>query len=509
MSRVYPARTVLAQRIRERRLTLEEFSEQLEVFARENNEVGTVSIRHVQRLTAGQFASDRLRPATTRLLERFFESPIDELLASPETQDLSARGSGLLAQADPTRHMMPEDERAVAPAVNLVPADVRWSGSITLSNGDASLWWVSADKVEMVSEFTRRDLTLDRREAIHLFAGVAGVVFGGALLEPLERWLSGAMEKPRAGLAGSVGYQEVAQIENAARIFRDWDDQFGGGLRRKAVVGQLSEVADLLRESHPAKIEQRLFGAMAQLSETAAMMSWDSGRQALAQRYYVLALRASKAADDRAFGANIMASMARQLLYLDHPRDALDLVRLARDDSAGYVTASVHSMLYTREAWAYARLGRISAFRRVTDKAEDALTEARPAEDPYWVSYFDFAELQGTTGGRLLGLAHHDKQFVDEAVKRISQAITLRRPGRLRSSALDQIGLAEARLIQGEMDEASRLANQAAALAEHTPSDRVRVKLAGLYQHSNEYANIPVIADMRDRIRPLCAAAPI
>lgn len=67
MPRVYPARTVLAWRIRERRLTLEEFSEQLEVFARENNEVGTVSVRHVQRLAAGQCTSDQLRPATARL----------------------------------------------------------------------------------------------------------------------------------------------------------------------------------------------------------------------------------------------------------------------------------------------------------------------------------------------------------------------------------------------------------------------------------------------------------
>jgi hypothetical protein len=109
--------------------------------------------------------------------------------------------------------MMPKDERAVAPAVDLVPAAARWSESITLSDVDASLWWMSADTVEIVRKFTRRDLTLDRREAAHLFAGV---VFGGALLEPLERWLSGATEKPRAGPAGSVGYQEVTQIENAA-----------------------------------------------------------------------------------------------------------------------------------------------------------------------------------------------------------------------------------------------------------------------------------------------------
>ncbi|MGH4011412.1 MAG: helix-turn-helix domain-containing protein [Pseudonocardiaceae bacterium] len=328
---------------------------------------------------------------------------------------------------------LPEDDRIAAPGGHLVPADGR-PASIALSDVDVSLWWAPADTVEIVSQFTGRDLSLDRREITRMLAGVA---VGSALLEPLERCLSGATEKPRAGRPGSVGYQEVEQIENAARIFRDWDDQFGGGLRRKAIVGQLSEVSDLLRDSHPVEIQRRLFGAMAQLSETAAMMSWDSGHQALAQRYYVLSLRASKAAGDRAFGANVMAAMARQLLYLGHPSNALELVRLTQDDSAGYVTATVRSMLYTREAWAYAKLGRVSAFRRATGKAEDALAEAKPAEDPYWITYFDVAELEGTTGGRLLELAHQDKRLADETAERISQAITLRRPGRLRSSALD------------------------------------------------------------------------
>ncbi|MGH3853051.1 MAG: hypothetical protein ACRDR6_06045 [Pseudonocardiaceae bacterium] len=147
---------MLAQRIRERRLSFEEFSERLEVFARENNEVGTVSTRHVQRLTAGGLTSNQLRPATARLLERFFESPIDELLSAPENgpqetvsttegrsrrepdpvpfeeflkqyeepessardNELSARESDPLAQADQTRHMMDRviAERTVTPA---------------------------------------------------------------------------------------------------------------------------------------------------------------------------------------------------------------------------------------------------------------------------------------------------------------------------------------------------------------------------------------------------------
>ncbi len=158
-------------------------------------------------------------------------------------------------------------------------------------------------------------------------------------------------------------------------------------------------------------------------------------------------------------------------------------------------------MLHTREAWAYAKLGRVSAFRRATGKAEDALTETKPAEDPYWIAYYDAAELHGTTGGRLLELAHHDKRLAVETADRIGQAVTLRRPGRLRSSALDHIGLAEARLIQGELEEAAHLGHEAVALVEQTPSDRVRVKLAELYEHSNAYANTPVLVSLRDRIR--------
>jgi hypothetical protein len=87
----------------------------LEVFARENGEVGTVSIRHVQRLAAGAFPSDRLRPATARLLERYFESPVEELLASPETKDVSARGSD-----PPARDGQPD---CAAPALERVLID--------------------------------------------------------------------------------------------------------------------------------------------------------------------------------------------------------------------------------------------------------------------------------------------------------------------------------------------------------------------------------------------------
>jgi tetratricopeptide (TPR) repeat protein len=159
----------------------------------------------------------------------------------------------------------------------------------------------------------------------------------------------------------------------------------------------------LLRDTHAREINRRLFRVMAYLAETAAMMSWDSGIHATAQRYYILALRASKEAKEYAFGANILASMARQLLSMGRPDDALELVRLAEDGaSKGHAPGAVWSMLHTREAWAYANLGRVQAFKRATGKAEDALASADRSEDPHWIRYFDEAELTGTTGDRLL-----------------------------------------------------------------------------------------------------------
>ncbi|PZG30848.1 hypothetical protein C1I98_30865 [Spongiactinospora gelatinilytica] len=58
-------------------------------------------------------------------------------------------------------------------------------------------------------------------------------------------------------------------------------------------------MADLIKEIHPRQITQRLYGVMARLAKTAANMSWDSGMQQMAQRYYVLALQAGRVADDR------------------------------------------------------------------------------------------------------------------------------------------------------------------------------------------------------------------
>jgi hypothetical protein len=351
---------------------------------------------------------------------------------------------------------------------------------------------------------------LDRRGAT---TAVAVLAIGPGLIAHVDKWLSPddtedvGPRTPRSGRdRGLISEEEVARLEYDAEVFLTFDDQFGGGLRRKAVVGQLNEVADILRETRDGAMSRRLFRVASQLAETAAMMSWDSGQQAKAQRYYILALRAAREAGEYAFGAYILGSMARQLLCLGHPDDALELVRIAQDGARGRATPTVLAMLHTREAWAYAKLGRVQGFRRATGKAEDALANARPDEDPHWIRYFDDSELAGLTGGRLLELCRDDPRHAEMAQTHIERAINLRRPKYLRAYALDQAKLAQVHLLRRDLEQAAQVGNQALDTAEKTHSDRVRERLQMLYTGVVPYARVPAIRDFSDRLRTYLSA---
>ncbi|AHH95121.1 hypothetical protein KALB_1750 [Kutzneria albida DSM 43870] len=111
-------RTVLEQRIRERRQTFEEFVEFAETFAREHHEPGTLSVRHLQRLTAGRRPDGSplgsVRPATARLLERIFSTSIGELLSAPH-------GIGVADEsAEELRRMLGASERVDADVIALL-----------------------------------------------------------------------------------------------------------------------------------------------------------------------------------------------------------------------------------------------------------------------------------------------------------------------------------------------------------------------------------------------------
>ncbi|GAB2697330.1 hypothetical protein [Kitasatospora kifunensis] len=164
-------------------------------------------------------------------------------------------------------------------------------------------------------------------------------------------------------------------------------------------------------------------------------------------------------------------------------------------------------MLYTREAWAYAAMGRVAAFRRATNQAREELASGEQASDePYWISYFNKAELAGVTGGRLLDLARSDPSaHADVAAEHIRAALSERGAEASRSHALDRIGLAETRFLVGDLTSAVEETRHAVEAAAQTRSSRVRNQLGALYQYTVGRSVNAAVRDTRDSIRELLA----
>ncbi|MFE6365814.1 helix-turn-helix domain-containing protein [Streptomyces sp. NPDC057806] len=135
--------------------------------------------------------------------------------------------------------------------------------------------WKPVATVSLATDLTRSDLVMDRRAATRALASAA--LAGAALLDSLEGWLQPVPKAAPAPRRGRIGQREVRELETTARAFRAWDHKFGGGLRRKAVVGQLNEVASHLEDHQSPDVERGLFQVMAYLSGTAATIAWDSG----------------------------------------------------------------------------------------------------------------------------------------------------------------------------------------------------------------------------------------
>jgi transcriptional regulator with XRE-family HTH domain len=324
------------------------------------------------------------------------------------------------------------------------------------------------------------------------------IVSGTRLTEAVQPQATRGLGRAGFMSVQTLGPDDLERLERVAEGMRHWDERVRRGIHRELVVRQLSEVADRLRDRHPDAITRRLLRVVAELSEIVASMSYDAGQQAASQHYFVYALRAARAADEPLIGGCILGDMARQMLDLCRPDDALELVRIALDGVGPRAPGRLRAMLRTREAWAYAVTGRTQAFHRAAGLAWDAFSEAGSAE-PYRLARFDVAELNGVIGARYRDLARYDAHQASRARERISEALTLRDPGDRRGRIFDLIGLARTAVMLGEAEEAADAARRALAVMADARSGRARRRLRDFYRES-EPLDTSSIRDVRTAI---------
>jgi hypothetical protein len=386
--------------------------------------------------------------------------------------------------------------------------------------------WAGPQTVALINEFSRSDLMLGRRGFLGTSLSMSA---GPALIEPMQRWLVPTPAGPDAPAGARLGTlpprdgeprrphrlsgPELDDLEATVTWFRRWDAASGGGLRRKAVVGQLHEVTDLLAESHPAAVRRRLFRITAELSELAGWMSYDIGLQPTAQKYFVLALHAAKEAGDRALGAYILSKMSRQMIHLRRGEDALELIHLAQYGGREEATPRTQAMLHALEARAYATLGNPAKCHRAVRIAEETFAEAGPGDqDPDWIRFFSEAELYAENAHSYRDLAYvagRSPMYLNRARPYMERAVGLfaqecaedAAGGHQRSYALNLIGLATVHLLEKEPEACAAQTLEAMNLARRLRSERVDNRLRKTWATARrDYGEVPAVRAAGERI---------
>ncbi|MFF8401905.1 hypothetical protein ACF1AB_17950 [Streptomyces sp. NPDC014846] len=382
------------------------------------------------------------------------------------------------------------------------------------SASGVDLPWTGPQTVALLSEFSRSDLMLARRG----FLGTSLALSAGpSLIEPMQRWLvptpgSAAPPEPENGLdarrPGRLSRPELDLLESTTRMFRQWDAQCGGGLRRKAVVGQLHEVTDLLQEPQPEATTRKLFKVAAELAELAGWMSYDVGLQPTAQKYFVLALHAAKEAGDKPLGSYVLSSMSRQMIHLGRPDDALELIHLAQYGSRDCASPRTQSMLYAMEARAYANMGQPGKTKRAVRMAEDTFAEADEWDepDPDWIRFFSEAELYGENSHSFRDLAYvagRSPTYASLAEPLMQRAVDLfaKDSEHQRSYALNLIGMATVHLLQREPERSTDYASRAMAIAKKVRSERVNTRIRKTVDTAvRDHGDLTAVVDLSDQL---------
>ncbi|MFD3336416.1 hypothetical protein ACFWV1_27760 [Streptomyces sp. NPDC058700] len=384
--------------------------------------------------------------------------------------------------------------------------------------------WAPDRTAAVLTEFTGMDLMLNRRGLVGAGAALAA---GSVLSNAMHDWLqtdpshrsapqraTDPLHVDPAGFdryeAAPIGSQEIEALEASVEVFRRWDASRGGGLQRKAVVGQLNEVGGMLAYRHADHLQRRLWGVAANLAVLAGWMSHDVGLEPTAQKYFVIAAHAAREGGDRPRAGEALSRAARQMVHLGRPDDALDLMKLAKDGSGERLLPRTRAMFHTIEAWAQASMGRGQAMRRTLGEAEELfVSDRRDEKTPSWMQNFDEADMHGMQALAYRTLADHDPTAAVPAQRHARLAIQLRHDGHDRSKLFDHISLASACFIADDPEQADRYARLALMSMGETSSHRTWDRLREMYRLTGQYAGYTRIEHLRQEIAEALPQSPV
>ncbi|MEU9609820.1 transcriptional regulator [Streptomyces sp. NPDC048057] len=354
--------------------------------------------------------------------------------------------------------------------------------------------WNPTTTIEMLDHVaTKGGLSMDRRGFL-VVTGITAVLAGTLTAEP-----AGARFQGRR-----IGSSAPELFEQSLAALRRLDDQLGSSQVHASARTQLQLITTTLKTaSYTESTGRQLYGAAAEAARICGWTAYDSGRHALAEEYYVAALRAAASAADPVVAANTLAFWAMMRYSGGDPRGAVDLATHALRHGRGIDSPRMEAMLYARLARAHARSGEHQASDRASDAAYAAYDRAGDqswGEDPdcvYWVTLGElesWAASNATDLGRPAeALAHY------EALSAAHRAEAHDARAYPRAAALRLTRTAGVHVAVGDLDGAVDSAREAVTHLGGVSSARGTSSLADLRAKLVAHRETPLVRDFLEQ----------
>lgn len=329
------------------------------------------------------------------------------------------------------------------------------------------------------------------------------IASGTTLVNAADVW-SGLTSTPTGGKAyPRIGADAITGLQTRLSHLSHLDDVLGSGKLRDLAAAELHLLTSLLTDTtHTAGTEQQLYSLAAQASRLCGWLHYDSGRHAAAQRYYLTALRASATAGDVLTGANTLAFQAIQTYTVGNPRDAVELIQIARTSIQGHSTPKTLAILHAREARALSKLTDVQRCYRALDAAFESLTTTCDHE-PEWCYWINNTEIHMLAGSCALDLGDPRR-----ALEHFTTAQTGFDTGNFPGGAAIYLArAAEAHLALGDLEAAADLG--AEALRCHTTIDSARgdQTLTNLRAKLARHGHNPAVREFLEHPQPTRTAS--
>ncbi|MGH3808649.1 MAG: hypothetical protein ACRDRU_18885 [Pseudonocardiaceae bacterium] len=375
-----------------------------------------------------------------------------------------------------------------------------------------SLGWTATGALRYVPADDGLDQPWNPRGAVAALASVVDAdsmerrhfvaLTGLNLTAVAHQWLFDPARVAASVLGKRVNHALVDDLEHVAEARRRMDDALGGATLLPAVREDLRLVVAMLKNaSYTEDVGKRLHAVAAEFGRLAGWLAYDSEQPALAQRYFLAAVRAAHVSGDRAIGANILGFMSVQAAQSSSPGDAVTLIESALR-AEQELTPAVAGSLYGRLAVGAGYAGETTVSRRAQDRAFELLGRSVAEDEPPWIYWFTEADAHGLAGWSLLALGRPG-----EAEPHLRQAVALLNPAFSRDRAGMLCDLATARVGAGAVERACATAGEAALIIRRLDSPRERRLLADFRRTATPYAQSAAVREFDAKNQDLLGTA--